>query len=308
MKLPYLDLTGSTDTSQGLTLNTSSIKTPSVNSSVNLTATELALQFGTYTSSGSFGKGSGEKATYFNAGQPKKDQTAVDVNQFLSANNSINTSKYSADMVKNFASGTINLMQGINSVYNGYISEGQYDMKAANKEFQAEQNERAARLLRQNMRDINRAAQADANVYRLEGVKTKSAQRVGQAASGFAVGKGTYKVMLDTTDARTNYNASMIMLKAGLQNAEVLRQAGTLEAQAILDRFDAEALRKQGDFEKSQGWMTGVMKAIEAGVDFYVGTQGFGKSDKKSKYQTGAKYGQAATMGVNGVAMYGSSI
>lgn len=179
-----------------------------------------------------------------------------------------------AFQVKKYASGSISLMKSVSSIYNGYIANSQYRMQARNKDFLASQNERAAELLKKNMRDINRAAEADANVYRLQGVKTKSAQRVAQAASGFAVGKGTYGVMFDTTDARTRFNASMIMLKAGLQNAEVLREVGGLKAQAIINRFDAHALREQGDMAISKGWADGIMHAVSAGADFYVGYQG----------------------------------
>lgn len=179
-----------------------------------------------------------------------------------------------AFQVKKYASGTISLIKSVSSVYNGYIANSQYKMQANNKEFLASQNERAAELLKKNMRDINRAADADANVYRLQGVKTKSAQRVAQAASGFAVGKGTHGVMLDTTDARTQFNASMIMLKAGLQNAEILREIGGLKAQAIINRFDAKALKEQGEFAISKGWNDAVMHAISAGADFYVGYHG----------------------------------
>ncbi len=261
---------------------TKNFLTPTIESSSVISpsnATELAMYYGeTGLRDTSLGDGAIEKANYFKASPPPKK--TVDGGGIDGGGAARTSSKYSAEQIKNFASGTINVMKGINSVYNGYITNLQYDMKAANKDFVAEQNERAADLLRQNIRDINRAAQADANVYRLEGVKTKSAQRVAQAASGFAVGKGTYKTMLDTTEARTNYNTSMLMLKAGLQNAEVLRQAGTLEAQAILDRFDAHALREQGEMERNQGWVDGIMSVIEGGVDFYVGKYGFDDSKK----------------------------
>lgn len=176
--------------------------------------------------------------------------------------------------VKKYASGTISLMKSVSSVYNGYIANSQYKMQANNKEFLASQNERAAELLKKNMRDINRAADADANVYRLQGVKTKSAQRVAQAASGFAVGKGTHGVTLKTTDARTQFNTSMIMLKAGLQNAEILREVGGLKAQAIINRFDAHALREQGEMAINKGWNDAVMHAISAGADYYTGYHG----------------------------------
>ena len=282
------------------------ISVPSKTRDVNYTATDYALRFGSYQLPGtdgnilgnrqsnmgdySFGGGVGEKAKDVAPTEANATQEAFDVNQWMSANNMIDTAKYSKEQIKNFASGVISLMQSVNNIYNGYIAQDQYAMEAANKEFQAEQNKRAAELLRKNIKDIDRAAQADANVYRLEGVKTKSAQRVGQAASGFAVGKGVHQVMLDTTDARTNYNASMIMLRAGLQNAEILRQAGTLEAQAILDSFDAKALKAQGELAKNQGWLNGMMNAISGAADFYVGTDGFGASGNKAS-NTGAKNG-----------------
>lgn len=287
MTNPYIALTGKTYSPQMSPVaqpNMSPVPSSAYSSSIKITnyndvsslnrPTNATQQMSLFGGRSSFGNAPAQKANMMDAGKRQTTNEAFDVNQWLSANNLIDEGKFTGKQIKNFASGTINLMKGITSVYNGYIAAEQYEMQAANKRFQAEQTKRAAKLLRQNIRDIDRAAQADANVYRLEGVKTKSAQRVAQASSGFAVGKGTYKVMLDTTDARTNYNASMIMLKAGLQNAEVLRQAGTLEAQAILEAFDAEALEVQADHAINQGWMDGIMKGLESGVDFYLGYKG----------------------------------
>lgn len=181
---------------------------------------------------------------------------------------------YTAFQIRYFASGISDLVDATASIANGYIANKNYEMQANKKEFVANQNLRAAELLKQNIRDINRAADADANVYRFEGVKTKSAQKVAMAESGFAVGEGTYKVLLDTTDARKNFNASMIMLKAGLQNAEVLRQAGGLKAQAIIDKSDADIYRAMGEYEIAKGWGNALSKLFSSGANFTIAYKG----------------------------------
>lgn len=177
----------------------------------------------------------------------------------------------SAKAVADFTNATVYGMKAISAVSSGYVNAKQYEMQANNKEFAAWQNDRAAKLLAKSTRDITRAAEADANVYRLQGVKTKAAQRVGQAASGFAVGKGTYRVMLNTTDVRTNYNAAAIMAKSMMQNAEIKRQIGTQKAAAIINRADAKALKKRAEIERIQGWMNGISYALQAGASAYAG-------------------------------------
>lgn len=195
----------------------------------------------------------------------------------------------SAKAVKDFTSATVYGMQAISSVSKGYINAKQYDMQANNKEFAAWQNERTAKLLAKSTRDITRAAEADANVYRLQGVKTKAAQRVGQAASGFEVGKGTYRVMLDTTDVRTNYNAAAIMAKSMMQNAEIKRQIGTQKATAIINKADAHALRKRAEVERTQGWMNSIGYALQAGASAYTGFSDYYGWDKPKADSTGDK-------------------
>jgi hypothetical protein len=177
----------------------------------------------------------------------------------------------SAKAVADFTNATVYGMKAISAVSAGYINAKQYEMQANNKEFAAWQNDRAAKLLAKSTRDITRAAEADANVYRLQGVKTKAAQKVGQAASGFAVGKGTYRVMLNTTDVRTNYNAAAIMAKSMMQNAEIKRQIGTQKATAIINRADAKALKKRAEIERMQGWMNSISYALQAGASAYAG-------------------------------------
>lgn len=195
----------------------------------------------------------------------------------------------SAKAVKDFTNATVYGMQAISSVSKGYVNAKQYDMQANNKEFAAWQNERTAKLLAKSTRDITRAAEADANVYRLQGVKTKAAQRVGQAASGFEVGKGTYRVMLDTTDVRTNYNAAAIMAKSMIQNAEIKRQIGTQKATAIINKADARALRKRAEIEKMQGWMNGIGSALQAGASAYAGFSDYYGWDTPKADSTGDK-------------------
>lgn len=177
----------------------------------------------------------------------------------------------SAKAVRDFANATVYGMKSISAVSTGYINAKQYEMQANNKEFAAWQNDRAAKLLAKSTRDVTRAAEADANVYRLQGVKTKAAQKVGQAASGFAVGKGTYRVMLNTTDVRTNYNAAAIMAKSMMQNAEIRRQIGTQKATATINRADAKAFEKRAEIERMQGWMNSIGYALQAGASAYAG-------------------------------------
>lgn len=195
----------------------------------------------------------------------------------------------SAKAVIDFTNATVYGMRAISAVSSGYINAKQYDMQANNKEFAAWQNDRAAKLLEKNTRDVTRAAEADANVYRLQGVKTKAAQRVGQAASGFAVGKGTYRVMLDTTDVRTNYNAAAIMARSMMQNAEIKRQIGTQKATAIINRADAKALKKRAEIERTQGWMNGIAYALQAGASAYAGFSDYYGWDKPKTENAGDK-------------------
>ena len=194
-----------------------------------------------------------------------------------------------AKSVADFTNATVYGMKAISAVSSGYINAKQYNMQANNKEFAAWQNDRAAKLLEKNTRDVTRAAEADANVYRLQGVKTKAAQRVGQAASGFAVGKGTYRVMLDTTDVRTNYNAAAIMARSMMQNAEIKRQIGTQKATAIINRADAKALKKRAEIERTQGWMNGIAYALQAGASAYAGFSDYYGWDKPKTESAGDK-------------------
>lgn len=195
----------------------------------------------------------------------------------------------SAKAVKDFANATVYGMKAISAVSTGYINAKQYEMQANNKEFAAWQNDRAAKLLAKSTRDITRAAEADANVYRLQGVKTKAAQKVGQAASGFAVGKGTYRVMLNTTDVRTNYNAAAIMAKSMMQNAEIRRQIGTQKATATINRADAEAFEKRAEIERMQGWMNSIGYALQAGASAYAGLSDYYGWDEPKTESTGDK-------------------
>lgn len=195
----------------------------------------------------------------------------------------------SAKAVKEFTNATVYGMKAISAISSGYINAKQHEMQANNKEFAAWQNDRAAKLLEKSTRDITRAAEADANVYRLQGVKTKAAQKVGQAASGFAVGKGTYRVMLNTTDVRTNYNAAAIMAKSMMQNAEIRRQIGTQKATAIINRADAKALEKRAEIERMQGWMNSIGYALQAGASAYAGFSDYYGWDEPKTESTGDK-------------------
>lgn len=175
------------------------------------------------------------------------------------------------EQIQSYMKGTEYAYRAVSSFVNGYTANVSYKMKANNKEWEAKQNERSARLLLANQREINRAAQMDANVYRVQGAQTKSNQKVAMAQAGFAVGKGIYRNTLDTTDARVNYNTSAIMLKAELENAELTRRAGLYEAEAIINKADASIARKQGRAAFWQGVGDAVQYGLASGTYFYLG-------------------------------------
>lgn len=185
-----------------------------------------------------------------------------------------NPNASTAFQVNNWLDAAKSGMTAVSSVFNGYISSSEYKMKAAGAEYLARQNQRNAELMRRNIRDINRAAQQDINVISMEGTRRKSEQRVEQAASGFKVGAGTYQVLNDNTNFMTNYNASLIMLRAGEQGAEILRQAGGLEAQSIINKAEADIARDSAKAAEINGWVQGAASAVNAGVSFYIGRYG----------------------------------
>lgn len=190
---------------------------------------------------------------------------------------------YSAKQIERFTAGTMYAMKAVSALTNGYCSMIQHNMKAANLDFAAKQSERNAALLMKNQRDITRAAQMDANVYKMQAKGIKSSQRIAMAESGFAVGKGVNKVVFDKTDAMTNYNVAAQILKAELQNAEATRQSGTYKAQAIIQRADAEAERVQGKIAKRQGITDAIMNTISAGANIYIGHYGLDDKNAGSK-------------------------
>ena len=107
------------------------------------------------------------------------------------------------------------------------------------------------------------------------------------AASGFAVGKGSYKSTFATTDARTNYNIAMRMLKADLQTAETTRKAGEYRARSEIEKGNAKIARTMGRAEMWSGVIGGVGNLINAGFNFYVGE--WGMSGAKTNTQTNTK-------------------
>jgi len=185
-----------------------------------------------------------------------------------------NPNASTAFQVKHWLDGTVAGMKAISSVYNGYSQSVQYNMQATSMEYMARQNQRNADLMRKNIREINRAAQSDINAIYVQTAQRKSEQRVAQGASGFAVGKGVYEVLNDNTDWKTNYNASLIMLKAGLQGAEIVRSAGNYEAQSIINKSEASIARKNAEVAKINGWVGGAIGAMSAATSFYIGRYG----------------------------------
>lgn len=216
---------------------------------------------------------------------PKKENTKKPMNSEISdgTDGSATKPSYTEDQVKLYGRAASYLVSSVSDFTNGYLAYDSYKMKASSYEFSAQQQERAADLLEKNIRDINRAAQMDANVYKMQQKDVKSAQKVAMASSGFAVGKGSYRVVLNTTDARTNYNVAMRMLRADLQTAEVTRKAGTYRAQAAIERGNAKISRIQAKTEKNLGIISGVGNLVNSGICFYMGKWGLqGASNKTS--------------------------
>lgn len=180
------------------------------------------------------------------------------------------------EQIQNYTNAAMYGIKAITALSNGFTANTSYKMQAKNKEWQARQNLRSRDLLLLNQREINRAAQMDANVYRMQGAITKSNQKVAMAQTGFAVGKGIYRNTLDTTDIRTNYNTSAIILKAELQNAELTRKAGLYEAESIINKADAKIARIQGRAAMWEGVIGATAYLAAAGASFYVGKYGYG--------------------------------
>ena len=183
-------------------------------------------------------------------------------------------SRLLSERLQLFSSGANDAVKAITVLSNGFLANSSERMKASNYEFQARQSERSAALLLQNQREITRAAQMDANKYRIENAKIKSGQKTAMAASGFAVGRGVYRNTLSTTDARTNYNIAATVLKGELQNAELIRQAGEYRAQAEIARGNAEIAKRMGKAAKLSGIIGTVGYTASAVAKMYVGAQG----------------------------------
>ena len=184
------------------------------------------------------------------------------------------------EQVQNYTNSALYGIKAINALANGFTAKSSYRMQARNAEWQAKQNLRSADLLLKNQREISRAAQADANVYRMQGAKTKSDQKVAMAQTGFAVGKGIYRNTLDTTDARVNYNTSAIILKAELQNAELTRRAGLYESEAIINRANRDIYGKLGRAALVSGILNSASYLAASGAYFYLGKYPAGKNTK----------------------------
>lgn len=207
-----------------------------------------------------------------------------------------------AEKMQLYTTGSVYAIKAGESLVNGFLANSSAKMKAKKYEFQAEQNLRSADLLLKNQREVSRAAQADAAVYKMQRAEVKAKQKTAMAATGFAVGKGVYKTTLDTTDARTNYNVSAIILKSELQNAELTRQAGLYRAQAEIERGNAKVAEIEGKAAMWKGITNAVAYAAVSGMNFYVGANGVKTGNTISK--TTGPDGQKA-WAVNGTPMYG---
>lgn len=208
-------------------------------------------------------------------------------------------SKLLSEKLQLVADATVDGIKAMTILSNGFLANSSERMKASNYEFQARQSERSAELLLQNQREITRAAQMDANKYRIENAKIKSGQKTAMAASGFAVGRGVYRNTLSTTDARTNYNIAATVLKGELQNAELIRQAGEYRAQAEIARGNAEIAKRMGKAEKLNSFISAASYIPSIAANLYVGLKG------SNGISAATGPGGQKAWAVNGVAMYG---
>lgn len=181
-----------------------------------------------------------------------------------------------AYQIQHYMEGMADIIKAGESITNGFLAYNSGKMRRRALEFEAKQHERNTQLLFRNMREITRAADADANVHRVRGAQHKSDQRVAMAASGFSVGKGIYKNTLYSTDVRTEYNVAMLKLKAGLQNAEILRQIGVEKAQAIIKKAEGSIEQRLGKAKLAQGITSGIAQIFSGGANFYMGYKGEG--------------------------------
>lgn len=191
--------------------------------------------------------------------------------------------KYTEDQVMMYGRAASYLVQSMSDFTNGFLAYDSSKLKTASYDFKSRQYERSADLLEKNITDINRAARMDANVNKLQNRETKDKQKVAMSASGFAVGKGSYKSTFATTDARTNYNIAMRMLKADLQTAEVTRKVGEYRARAEIEKGNAKISRIMGKSQMTQGIISGIGNLVNAGFNFYVGGWGLSGSNADTK-------------------------
>lgn len=200
--------------------------------------------------------------------------------------------KYTEDQVLMYGKSASYLVSAANDFANALLAPGNAKIKSSGYEFSARQNERMATLLEKNISDINRAAQLDANVYKMQREETKAKQKTAMSSTGFAVGKGVYRTTLATTDARTNYNIAMRMLKADLQTAETTRKVGTYRAQAAIERGNSRIATIQGRNAMYNNIISGVGNLINSGFSFYVGNWGLeGASKSTTDTKTAEKSG-----------------
>ena len=64
------------------------------------------------------------------------------------------------------------------------------------------------------------------------------------------------------------------MLRAGLQGAEIVRSAGAMEAQSIINKADADIARMNAETAKLNGWVSAAANALSSGASFYIGRYG----------------------------------
>lgn len=139
------------------------------------------------------------------------------------------------------------------SLFGGLAQQRAYKFEAS----QANQN---ADILRLNAKDILQASYDYENKVRMEGMRTRAAQRTAMSASGFDVNSTSYQKVIGQTDANIARNTAAIRREAMTKYGATEAKADLLDAQARLYRRGGEAALFGGFAEGLTAGLTGAMK------------------------------------------------
>lgn len=139
------------------------------------------------------------------------------------------------------------------SLYGGLAQQRAYKFEAS----QANQN---ADILRLNAKDILQASYDYENKVRMEGMRTRAAQRTAMSASGFDVNSVSYQKVIGQTDANIARNTAAIRREAMIKYGATQAKASILDSQARLYRRGGEAALFGGFAEGLTSGLTGALK------------------------------------------------